>query len=368
MNLRDGEPAPQVPDAVRSKLTRRLVSLITLLITLSMVYAAAWAPPTDTVHVASVNASASNYLQSAFGAHVDIAFQMIIVFGIATFLSMLAPGTNDLDSKDMRRFVIGPMTVLSSVGATFVAIANVRALTNSRVGAAQTSHDQRVCLIIHYALVAFYYLWGAIYPNVVLFFLRNSWVRLRLGLTIDAVVFLAGFAVLWAHGEKRYPPGDAPLLAALLGRPAVGLLCATIFGPQTRQRIADLGAAAGLFHVQLGLKELRRHEIRVLLGRTGVDQPVAAGNEPTTVESESALAEERLVAVGDEYTTTSYLSSDQPASHDPSHHTAKCDAPLFSATAPGATADEASGSGEASGASARPSGLRERRGRPAASL
>ena len=61
MNLRDGEPAPQVPDAVRSKLTRRLVSLITLLITLSMVYAAAWAPPTDTVHVASVNASASNW-------------------------------------------------------------------------------------------------------------------------------------------------------------------------------------------------------------------------------------------------------------------------------------------------------------------
>ena len=256
--------------------------------------------------------------------------------------------------------------VLSSIGATFVAIANVRALTISRAAAAQTSHDQHVCLIIHYTLTAFYYLWGAIYPNIVFFCLRNSWRVLRLGLTIDALVFLGGIALLYLHGEERYPPGDAPLVIALCGRPAVALLGAAIFTPQTRQRIADAGAAAGLFHVQLGLSELQRHEIRSLLGRAGFGQvPIAAGNESTIVSEAAPPPEDKLVSFGGE-------SSDrEPASH----HTAKCAAggpfipeSTFPVTAPGATtAEEAGSGGAASGAAARPSELRERRGaRPAA--
>lgn len=187
---------------------------------------------------------------------------------------------------------------------------------------------------------------------------------MRLGLTIDALVFLGGIALLWLHGEERYPPGDAPLVIALCGRPAVALLGAAIFTPQTRQRIAAAGAAAGLFHVQLGLSELQRHEIRSLLGRAGFGLPVAAGNESTIVSEAAPPPEDKLVSFAGE-------SSDrEPASH----HTAKCAGgpflpeSTFPVTAPGATtAEEAGSGGAASGAAARPSELRERRGaRPAA--
>lgn len=106
MRLRDGV---QVPVAVRSKLTRRLLFLLFILIALSVAYAAAYVPLINVT--TSVNVSASNFVQRAFGAPVDILFQLLIVFSIATFLSLLAPKANDLDTPDMRRYVIGPLTV-----------------------------------------------------------------------------------------------------------------------------------------------------------------------------------------------------------------------------------------------------------------
>ena len=246
-----------VPGAVRSKLTHRVLLLITLCNVLIAAYVAAWAP------LAYDAASTSNLVQKALGEQVDNLFQLFIVFSLMAFLALMAP--EDLESKDMRKYVIGPMLAVSWVGATFVAFAHARALTANRSAVAAANHNQRVCLNIQYALCAFYYCWGAIYPIIVFFFLRNSWARMRLGLTTDAVVFLTGYALLWAHGEEHYPPGDASLTVALFGRPAVALLGAATFGPQTRRRIAGWGAAAGLFHVQLGLNELTREEIRWML-------------------------------------------------------------------------------------------------------
>ena len=130
-----------------------------------------------------------------------------------------------------------------------------------------------MCLWIHYALCAFFFVWGVIYPTVVFFFLRNSWTRLRCGLVIDATVFLTAIGALWSFGEDKYPPGDAPLHVAILGRPAICLLAAATFNLPNRRRMVALGAHLGLFHVKVGLDELGRGEMRRMLSQSGHGAP-----------------------------------------------------------------------------------------------
>ena len=131
---------------------------------------------------------------------------------------MIAP--EDLDSAEARKY-IGPLLAVSDVCDTCVAFNVFQAYHASRSEGAAQSYERRVCLYIHYALVAFFYYWGVVYPTMVWFFYKNSWWRLRTGLVIDACVFLTAIGLLWWHGETRYPPGDSSLLAAILaGRPS----------------------------------------------------------------------------------------------------------------------------------------------------
>jgi len=181
------------------------------------------------------------------------------------------------------------MLAVSNVCDAYVAIAHVRALHATRSEAARTSYNARVCLRVHYALTAFYFCWGIIYPTIVYFYLHNSWGRMRSGLVVDACAFLLGYAVLHAHGETRYPPGEAPLEIALFGRPACALLGAALFTPSTRLKLSGWGEAAGLFHVKLSLSELRRADLYSVLRGSGVDgPPVACGNSAITCETSEA--------------------------------------------------------------------------------
>ena len=263
-------------------------------------YSASWSPSLRTDA-----GTATNYIQRSLGEHANNLMQLIICFAIATFIAVVNPQP-DLDTPPARR-IIGPMLAVSNLVDTYVCFIHVRTLAATRTEAARASHDQFICLCTQYALAAFFYTWGVVYPTIVWFRLRNSWVRLRSGLVVDALVFLTGIVVLWAHGETRYPPGDAPLLVALLGRPAVSLLAAAVFNEPVRLR---LSAAAGLYHVQLRLTDLKWAEARRLLRKEGLGEPTASGNTASTasVISSSGVEEE-----------SSNLSLDEMQSH----HTAK---------------------------------------------
>ena len=116
--------------------------------------------------------------------------QLLILFSIAAFIAVINP-TPDLDTPRARR-VIGPMLAVSVLVDTYVCCVHVRALAATRTEAARASHDQFVCLCTQYAIAAFFFIWGVVYPTIVWFRLRNSWIRLRSGLVVDALVFLTG--------------------------------------------------------------------------------------------------------------------------------------------------------------------------------
>ena len=268
-------------------------------------YSASWSPSLRTDA-----GTATNYIQRSLGEHANNLMQLIICFAIATFIAVVNPQP-DLDTPPARR-VIGPMLAVSNLVDTYVCFIHVRTLAATRTEAARASHDQFICLCTQYALAAFFYTWGVVYPTIVWFRLRNSWVRLRSGLVVDALVFLTGIVVLWAHGETRYPPGDAPLLVALLGRPAVSLLAAAVFNEPVRLR---LSAAAGLYHVQLRLTDLKWAEARRLLRKEGLGEPTASGNTAST----ASVVSSNHISSSDVEEESSNLSLDEMQSH----HTAK---------------------------------------------
>lgn len=254
--------------------------------------------------------------------------QLLIVVVSLAFLALMFP--DDLDSREARRY-IGIFLCVSDICDTYVIIGVTRAYTATRSAAARVDDDRHMCLLIHYVICAFFFIWGVLYPTAVYFWMHNSWARLRSGLVVDAAVFLTAIAALWYYGEDKFPPGDAPLHVALLGRPAICLLASATFGQRNRQRLVAWGARLGLFHVQVraspvylhaspmrlpslfhvcksvnlpcpcisilplsslidvlsrilthvcqvGLNELRRGEIRRMLSKSGVGAPEADGN------------------------------------------------------------------------------------------
>ena len=120
---------------------------------------------------------------------------------------------------------------------------------------------------------------------------------------VDAIGWYVCIAVLWVHGETHFPPGDVPLVVAISGRPAIALIGAATFNLANRRRLAAWAAAAGLFHVSLGLGELRRDEIRSVMGYTGRGAPSACGNESTTASSTVEDYESEAFAPRSHYTT-----------------------------------------------------------------
>ena len=211
------------------------------------------------------------------------------------------------------------MNVVSAVLTT--------AYTADRSEGASTSSAQAACLYIHYGVCAFFLCSGVVYP--VLCFLRiggcrNSWFVLRRGLAVDGCAFYLAIFLLWCFGEEHYPPGDAPLVVALLGRPTIALLQAAAFGPAVRQRIGAFAVDMGLFHVKLSLSELQRDEIRNVLGRGGYGAPVASGNAESVASSIHKVPHEIL---GDPWADDSTCTSTASELMRPpsSHHTAKLD-------------------------------------------
>jgi hypothetical protein len=217
----------------------------------------------------------SSEIAVALGQQANNAAQFFILMTTATVLTLMFP--EDLDSPEARRF-IGPFLAVSNVAGTSVAITVARGYAETRSEGAQQDANERVCLYIHYALCAFYFVWGVVYPTITFFFLRNSWRRLRLGLFVDAIIFSLAIALLWWFGETRYPPGDAPLHVALLGRPLCALIGAACFHKRNRVKLVALGTAMGLYHIKLTLDELPREEIRRVLAKSGYGVPSASGN------------------------------------------------------------------------------------------
>ena len=221
--------------------------------------------------------SASSVIVHALGQQANNLAQLVYLFGLMGFLAILFP--EDLDSPTARKW-IGALLAVSNVSDMYVVHAHATAYAaSSRPAEASVSYDKRVCLYIHLALLCFFFCWGVVYPTIVFFFLHNSWTRLRTGLTIDAFVFLTAYALLWVHGEERYPPGDAPLDVALFGRPAVALLGAAAFTKSTRLRLARLATEYGFFHVKFSLDELPQGELRTMFIRSGLGEPIASGND-----------------------------------------------------------------------------------------
>lgn len=253
-----------------SKLTRRMQLILCAIAAATIGYAATW-----NFQVAERPDRAATAIAAALGEHANNLTQLLYFLALISFLAMMFP--DELDSPEARKY-IGPLLAVSNVCDTCVAVTVARVYADTRSEGARTDANQRTCLYIHYAVVAFFVCWGVIYPTIVFFFLRNSWCRLRVGLTVDAAVFLTAIGALWYFGETRYPPGDAPLSVALYGRPAICLFGAIVYTPATRRRIAACGAALGFFHVKMSLNELPTDEIRRILGTSGYGVPVASGN------------------------------------------------------------------------------------------
>ena len=194
--------------------------------------------PTPLLHNQDVQMVSSS-VQIGGGEIANNLVQLMIVGVLGIFLSVIAP--EDLDSAEARKY-IGPLLAVSDVCDTCVAFNVFQAYHASRSEGAAQSYERRVCLYIHYALVAFFYYWGVVYPTMVWFFYKNSWWRLRTGLVIDACVFLTAIGLLWWHGETRYPPGTAAACRHP-GRPTVSLLVAAVFTRENRRRL--VGGAPG---------------------------------------------------------------------------------------------------------------------------
>ena len=287
-----------VEQRAHTKLVRRLQILLVVIGLASAAYAASWTPH-----------SATSAVAASLGPQADNVVMLLVFLPLPFFLAMLFP--NELDTPEARKY-IGPLVVLSDISGVYVCFSVVRAYTADRSKAARDNFNLRMCLYIHYAVCAFFFFWGVVYPTLCFLRIggcRNSWAVLRRGLVIDASAFYVAIGLLCCFEETRFPPGDAPLAVALFGRPAIGLLTAAIFTPQTRKRIRALGVAAGLFHVSLGLNELQRDEIRSVLGRSGYGAPIASGN-----------LESSLPGVGLE-SSTGVESQYGPRSH----HTVKVD-------------------------------------------
>lgn len=297
-----------IPPAM-SKLTYRMQFGLGVCSVVTVAYAASWHTNQDVQMV-------SSSVQIGGGEIANNLVQLMIVGVLGIFLSVIAP--EDLDSAEARKY-IGPLLAVSDVCDTCVAFNVFQAYHASRSEGAAQSYERRVCLYIHYALVAFFYYWGVVYPTMVWFFYKNSWWRLRTGLVIDACVFLTAIGLLWWHGETRYPPGDSSLLAAILGRPTVSLLVAAVFTRENRRRLVEWCARLGVFHVKLSLNELQGDEIRRVLAKSGYGAPVASGNSVNGGDVKWSLEEP-----GGEPSAPPEEEeiSSAPAS-DPSHHTAK---------------------------------------------
>jgi hypothetical protein len=289
---------------VHNVLISRKKAALCAVMTLSAGYAATWSLIPGEGELSVAASGVTKHL----GDYANNLTQLVCHFSLVGFMAALFPG--DLDSTEARRY-IGPLLAVSNTADTYVVVGTVLAYDASRSEGARTSRDQRVCLYICFGVCAFKFVWGVIYTTWVFVSRRASWARLRAGMCIDAAVFWCAIAALWCHGETRYPPGEAPLHVALLGRPAIGLLAAAVFGRDNRARLAKAFAAAGFFHVQLDLKRLTDKAVRYHLTISGYETPVAAGNDES-LPSNDSLGDE------DSFSTTP-TSQGAPASH----HTAK---------------------------------------------
>ena len=250
-------------EPVEVRIRSRLQLLVGCTAILSGAYAASWS-----------GHSASSSIVSALGQHTNNLAMLLAFLPSVMFLAAVFP--KELDSSEARRFIL-PLLLASDLSGIHVFITTVQAYTADRSEAASTSPEKRMCLHIHYGLCAFFMYWGVVYPTACFLRiggLRNSWPVLRRGLVVDACAFYSAIGLLWCFGEERYPPGDAPLHVALLGRPAIGLLTATLLTPQRREGISRWAVAAGLFHVHINLAsvgEFSRRGMAELVSRSGRD-------------------------------------------------------------------------------------------------
>ena len=299
--------ADPTPSAVRSKFARRMQRLFFAVSLLSGAYALSWTP-----------GSTSPAVLERLGPFANNCIMLLVFLPAMVLLAMAFP--DDLDSRGARQ-CIGPLVVASDASGVHVFYSVMKGYADDRAAEASTDINRWMCLHVHYALCVFFCYWGVIYPT--LCFLRiggcqNSWAVLRRGLVTDAIVFYSAIALLYYFGETRYPPGDVPLMVALLGRPAIALCSATIFTPTVRNAISEFGVALGVFHISLDLNELQRHEIRRLLGHCGLGVPVASGNAGSIPDQNA----------GDNASLQSSSVQSKPRHQSPgtmpgSHHTAK---------------------------------------------
>ena len=292
------DDAAAVPHAANRMLTRRMTAMVAATAGITAAYAATFSPAAR-----GAADDTSNLVQMVFGEQVNNLFQLLCFVVLIVTLSILFPEPDDLDTPAARKYVIGPLLMVSDICDVGVTVAYSLSLWETRSSVAMTSHNAFVCLCVHFLLVAFFFAWGVIYPTITFFFLDNSWRRLRHGLVVDAIGWYVCIAVLWVHGETHFPPGDVPLVVAISGRPAIALIGAATFNLANRRRLAAWAAAAGLFHVSLGLGELRRDEIRSVMGYTGRGAPSACGNESTTASSTVEDYESEAFAPRSHYTT-----------------------------------------------------------------
>ena len=286
--------------AVQNALTWRKEAAVCVVAGLTASYAATWfLIPAKSEY--PVGASA---ISAQFGDYANNLTQLVCLFSMIGFLAAMFP--DDVDSVEARKYTL-PLLAVSNVCDTYVIVGAVLAYDTSEVERA--TRDQRICMYIYFSVCAFTFVWGVLFATWVILTHRGTWAMLRSGLCVDAAFFWCAIAALWWHGETVFPPGDASLHAALLGRPAIGLLAAAIFGHGNRRRLAAGLAAIGFFHVRVPLSNMRHDEIYAVLGHVDYGTPIASGN----LISSSVLM-----------TETETVTSDVDTLAAPrSHHTAK---------------------------------------------
>ena len=293
----------------KNKLGQRMRLLLLLASVLSAAYAATWC------------GGSTSQVAVVLGQHANNIAMLMAFLPLMLFLALMFP--EDLDSADARKY-IGPMLAMSNVSGTLVFISVTWAYATDRSEGASQSFEQRACLYIHYGICCFFFYWGVLYPTACFYHIggrANSWRTLRRGLVIDSSAFFLAIFLLWWFGEERFPPGDAPLHVALCGRPTIGLLTAAVFSQKTRQEMVRWCSAAGLYHVNLSLHELRRDEIRAVLRRSGFGEPVASGNVDSATTRSSFKSKERHEDSEADSSTEPSVTGVPRRVH--SHHTAK---------------------------------------------
>ena len=112
------DDAAAVPHAANRMLTRRMTAMVAATAGITAAYAATFSPAAR-----GAADDTSNLVQMVFGEQVNNLFQLLCFVVLIVTLSILFPEPDDLDTPAARKYVIGPLLMVSDICDVGVTVA-----------------------------------------------------------------------------------------------------------------------------------------------------------------------------------------------------------------------------------------------------